>query len=382
MKKIFSKRLFRILLPVLVIVILASAVYAEWKLNPIDFELYNTDTIRYVKGTVRSVNVEQLEESRDMPQRKIGTQNITVELTEGEHKGELITFDNYLSNTHSVEVKKGTRIIVKCDMPEGVEPYYSVYQYDRGIGILVCVLIFLVLICAIGKVKGLRSAIALCASIVVICGLVIPEIYNGRPPVLITAAACVVITLITLILLNGFSRKTASAVVSTVVGLTLSVLFYYLLSAILRVNGYNAEEAETLIMISRSTGLRISGVLFSGIMLASLGAVMDTSMSIASALFEIKETNPGMTRGALMRSGVNIGGDMIGTMCQTLILAFVGSSLASLLVVVSYGTGFRQFFSSDYFVLELLQSLTGSLAIILTVPITSLVCSMISVKSK
>ncbi|MBQ4065339.1 MAG: YibE/F family protein [Clostridia bacterium] len=375
MKKLFSRITAKQLIPIIMIAVILLAVFMTWKLNPIDYELYKSDTISYVKAKVTAVNEERLQPSTDTPGRNVGDQSITVVFTEGDHKGESVTFNNILSSTHSVEVEVGTRIIVKCDRPEGVEPFFSVYQYDRSIGIVIAFAIFIAIICLVGHGKGLRAAIALLVSILVVAGALIPAIYNGLSPIAVTLAVCVAISSVTLVLMNGFSAKTAAAIVSTVIGLAASALLYAVIAGILTVTGYNLEETESLILISRNTGLVLAEILFSGILLSSLGAVMDTAMSIASALFELAENKPDIKKAELLRSGMNIGRDMIGTMCQTLVLAFVGSSVATLLVVVAYSTSFNRFMSSDFLALEVLQALTGSFAVILTVPITAFLCS-------
>ncbi len=370
----------KILIPIIMVILILLTVFAVWKTNPIDYNMYKNDTITYVKAKVVSVNSENIEESSDVPGRHVGVQNITVRFTQGDQKGESVTLDNHLSTTHSIEVTAGTRVIVKCDRPEGVTPYYSIYQYDRSAGIIVGLMIFLFLLVLVGKTKGLRAALALLISVLVIAGGLIPSVYNGHSPIIATLIACLIITAATLVLLNGFSKKTAVAVLATIIGLVSSALFYFLAAKLLSVTGYTLDETEELIIISRHTGLTISQILFSGILISSLGAVMDTAMSIASSLFEMVAANNKMKSSEIFRSGMNIGGDMIGTMCQTLILAFTGSSIAALLVIVSYGTKLNQFLYSDFLALEILQALTGSFAVVLAVPITSFICSVIHKK--
>ncbi len=375
MKIKFSKPNIKTLLPFILIALILVTVFVVWRTNPIDYQMYNNEGISYVKAKVTAVNSEALEESSDTPGRNVGIQNITVRFLEGKTKGESVTFDNRLSSVHSIEVRVGTRVVVKCDTPEGVAPYYSLYQYDRSVGTAAALVIFLIIICLVGRGKGLRAAIALAVSILTVAGALIPAIYNGHSPILVTLLVCMAITAVTLILLNGFSAKTWAAVISTMIGLLASALLYTIISEILTVTGYSLDDTEELILISRSTGLVIGEILFSGILLASLGAVMDTAMSIASSLFELAVNKPDIKRSELYRSGINIGRDMIGTMCQTLVLAFTGSSVATLLVVISYGTSVNQFLSSDFLATEVLQSLIGSFAVILTVPITAALCS-------
>lgn len=377
MKKQTKENLNLRILPAALILAVLIGVFVTWKLFPIGFEVVASEGVSYERAKVIAVNSESLEDSADIEGVKKGVQNITVRLTSGDLKGTEATFDNYLTATHSVEVSVGTRIIVKYDQIEGSAPYFNVYQYDRSVGIIIAFAVFALLICIVGRMKGLRAGVALLLSMFIIAFAVIPTIYNGVSPVLVSFIASVAIAAVTLTLLNGFSGKTFAAIVSTMIGLAASAGFYAIIARILSVTGANAEGAENLIMISRSTGLKISEVMFASILLASLGAVMDTAMSIASALFEIADNDPKLKGASLFRSGLNIGCDMIGTMCQTLVLAFTGSSLISLLVVVSYGTRFHQFLSSDFLACEILQALTGSFAVILTVPITALLCARI-----
>ena len=179
-------------------------------------------------------------------------------------------------------------------------------------------------------------------------------------------------------LLNGFSWKTLTAVVAIVIGVDLAALCFVLISALVHLVGYNITEAEDLIMVSQRTGLQLGQVLFAAVLISSLGAVMDITISIAAALFEMKDVQRELSPRKLFRSGIVIGRDMIGGMCQTLILAFVGSSLATLLVVISYGTRFDQFVSSDYLAVEVAQGIAGSMAVILAVPVTAALCALVA----
>ena len=107
---------------------------------------------------------------------------------------------------------------------------------------------------------------------------------------------------------------------------------------------------------------------------------MDMTMSVASSLFEMKRIHPELSQREIFRSGMEIGRDMIGTMCQTLVLAFAGTGIAALLVMISYGTTVNQLLSSDYVALELMNSLTGSMAVILAVPITAFISAAVMEK--
>ena len=147
-------------------------------------------------------------------------------------------------------------------------------------------------------------------------------------------------------------------------------------------NGFNLPEAEELVLRASDRGLRISGPFVSGILIALLGAVMDVAMSIASAGWELRELNPELPRKAIFRSGMNIGRDTMGTMANTLILAFVGSSLNTLLLFQIFDYPMIQIFNADSVAIEIIRGVAGTIGIILTVPLVALLSAEIMTAKK
>ena len=135
-------------------------------------------------------------------------------------------------------------------------------------------------------------------------------------------------------------------------------------------------------LISQETGLKIKDVLFAGVLISSLGAIMDTGMSIVSALYEVYTHNPGLNTRELFLSGIEMGKDMIGTMTNTLILAFTGSAFITLLVFLSYQVQVNQLFNSNYLTIEIAQGICGSFGIVITVPAASLITAAFLVRKK
>lgn len=365
MKK-FETIIIGVIISVVSIVILAIN-----NVFPNDYYIYDNETISYMKATVLSIESDNTIQSIDFGDWSLGTQELLVKFTSGELKGEEVLVRNNLSETQNVTVKEGSKIVVKADMPNNVTPYFSVYNYDRDISLIVVVILFICAMIFVAKIKGLKSVIGLMYSLFVIICFLLHAIYRGWSPIIVTIITVILISMISLLLLNGFCEKTYTSIIATITGVVISTILFMIMQSVLKLSGYHLDEAESLIMISRSTGLKIDEVFFSAVLISSLGAVIDTAMSIASAIYEIREVNPSIKRVELYKSGVSIGQDMIGTMCQTLILAFVGSSIATLLVLIAYGTQFNQFMSSNYIALEVVQAVAGSTAIIFTVPITA-----------
>lgn len=347
-----------------------------WNRNhPIRYSIYDSETISYDKGTVTAVLDEDLEREHEGSERFLGSQRIRVRMKNGKLKGQEIELDNILSTEHNIFLHAGDSVIIKADMPEGVEPFYSVYNYDRTGGIALITVIFLLMLILVGKTKGLRSALGIFFTLFFIIAGLLPMLYHGYSPILCCFLTILATAAVCLTLLTGLTKKTLVNLVCVLAGTGLVSLLYLLFTAVLKLSGYHFDEAEELLLISQNTGLRIGELLFVGVMIATLGAVMDMTMSISSPLFEMRELKPGITFKELAASGFRMGKDMSGTMSQTLILAFVGSSLTEILVLISYGVQFDQFLSSNYMAIEFLQGIIGGVSVIVSIPVTVLISS-------
>lgn len=339
-----------------------------------EYSRVNNSANYYISAKVTKVKSNTLTYDEKL-KLNLGQQNIEVEFLEGKHKGERVEINNYVTAVHNVVVKEGTKIIVNADEPENIEPYYTVYQYDRSFGMILFISILCLAVIFIGKGKGVKSIIGLAYSLYLIIYVLLPTVFSGYPPLLMTVLVIALSAVVTLLLLNGHSIKTYSAILSTISGVLLCSLCFYFMSFLLHIDGFSSEEAESLILISAETGLSIKDIMFAGILISSLGAIMDVAMSITSSLFEIRTHKPDITTKELFHSGLEIGKDMIGTMTNTLILAFAGSAFVSLLVLFSFNVDVKQLMNSNYITIEFAQGITGTLGIVLTVPIASMLCA-------
>ena len=136
------------------------------------------------------------------------------------------------------------------------------------------------------------------------------------------------------------------------------------------ITGYNVSDIETLMTLWNVLDIQVGSLLFSGLLISSLGAVMDVAMSIGSSMSEILAQNPSLGRRDLLRAGIRVGRDMMGTDSNTLILAFAGSSLSMLLLDYSYSLPYRQIINSNNIGIAVMQGLAGSFGVVLSVPIT------------
>jgi len=178
-------------------------------------------------------------------------------------------------------------------------------------------------------------------------------------------------------LLGGYQPKTIGASLGCVCGISFSAIFGSIASNITHISAYQMDEAEALILTMSNTNLRLEGLFLSGILIASIGAIMDTAMSVASAMDEIKIKKPEATMRELFFSGMKVGRDTTGTMANTLVLAFAGSSLNMMLLIYSYDVSYNQLMNTDFIVIELVRGIAGSMGVILTVPCVAIITAFV-----
>lgn len=330
-----------------------------------DFQSLVSNGISYQRGTVVQVLSQSLEES-PLGSGMLGSQELAVRLRDGSE----VQMTNYLTDTHNILAEEGSKVIICVDAPDGVEPYYTVYNYDRTSALVLIFAVFTLLMLLVGGKKGANAVLALAVSLLLIVRFTVPAIYRGGSPIAVGALTVFAATAVTLLLLHGATARALLAAGVTLAGEGTACLLFAVSSALLHIGGFQTDQAEGLLVVAQNTGLHLKTMLFAATMIASLGAVMDVAVSLLSALWELKRQ--GTQDGSqLFRSGMNIGKDMIGTMSNTLIFAFAGNALATMLSLTAYGVQSAQLLNSDYIALEIAQGLCGTGAVILTVPIAS-----------
>jgi uncharacterized membrane protein len=310
--------------------------------------------------------------------RRIGEQELEVTVLTGKHKGAVLETVNYVNAYYNVDARLGTRIIVRLDYNDAGELYVvSIPNYDRSRVLIIALFAFSILMVLVGGKRGARALFGLLFTLLNLWLILIPLVLKGVSPVLATILIAAYTSAGALLMLTGYTKKTLCALLGCVGGVVAAGIFAWIITILTPMNGFNMSEAEELVIRASDSPLKISGLLISGILLSALGALMDTSMSIVSALHEVYEQNPAISRQQIFRSGMNIGRDAMGTMANTLILAFVGSAFNLLILFQIYEYPLIQILNSDMIVIEILQGIAGSVGIIATTPLVSALCAMI-----
>ena len=310
---------------VVVVVCLAAFIIAADRLRVTDKEPIVT-TLGYSYENAKVIEV--VEDNLSPDGVRVGYQMLKVQLTSGEYKGEIVNATSAEGNLFGAVCKKGDSVVVHMSV-SGDSKNVSVYSKDRIVAVAAFVGIFLLLICIIGGKNGVKSVIGLVFTFVAIFMIYIPLIYRGFSPFWAAVIITIITTIVTMYLISGIAVKTLCAILGTVIGVLLAGLSAWLFGRVADIDGYNVSNIETLAYVGQITNIQIGGLLFSGILIASLGAVMDVAMSVSSAISEIHDKAPQLGCLELFKSGMNVGRDMMGTMSNTLILAFAGGSIIS-----------------------------------------------------
>ena len=338
--------------------------------------------VQYYSATVLDVVNEDLGPDNYTKEFTVGVQEIQVKLTDGPYKGEVHTFKNHISRLYNTIVQKNTDIIVGTYIHEGEILDLTVSSYQRHSVLGLLALIFCALVAWIGKLKGIKSLVSLFFTGVCVIYLMLPLLLSGMNPVLAAILIVFLSTFVTLWLVAGLNKKSITAMIGTLAGVLIAALVAYVFSGLAHLSGGTMQDTEALLYVSETSHLQVKGLLLAGILVASLGAVMDVAMSIASAMFELSSVNEKLSSKELIRSGMNVGTDMIGTMTNTLILALAGGSLSKVILIYAATISPLQLINLDVLGTELIQGIAGSIGIVITVPVTVLVAAFFCMKQK
>lgn len=328
----------------------------------------------YEKAVVTKITSDTLAPDPDYPYINIGKQYLDVKITSGENKGKIVSVINFVGRTDNKPVKVGTRLVVSS-YDDFISTIIVNYNREISIYILLFIFIFIFVVLFLGKSKGAKSLFSLVFTMICIFFIFIPLVIKGVNPIVSSIIIVILSTMVTMISLNGVTKKTFVASLSCILCTIVSGLIAYIFGKFNNISTFNTAELQDLLFVSTKTSLKVKDLLFAGILISSLGAIMDTTMSITSSIFEMKDINNNLSKSQLFISGMNIGKDIMGTMTNTLILAFTGSSINILIIYFMYNMPYIQLINIDLIVLEIVQGLSGGIAVILSIPITAFAAS-------
>ncbi|HSV32370.1 MAG TPA: YibE/F family protein, partial [Atribacteraceae bacterium] len=237
-------------------------------------------------------------------------------------------------------------------------------------------------ILVVGKWKGIKTIITLGLTALVLFWVILPLLLRGYEPIPVTVFGAVVIIVFDFLIIGGLNTKSLAAIVGTTSGIAVAGTLALWAGNSANLTGFSSQEAQMLFFADPPINIR--GLLFAGIIIGSLGAITDVGMSVASAASEVKKTDPSIDPLRLIRSAMNVGRDIMGTMANTLLLAYVGGATPLLLLLMSQGGGttWTKILNLDLVATEFVRGLTGSIGLVLSIPVTAVVAGFLMSRSR
>ena len=305
-------------------------------------ELYGTQGRSFEKARV----LEVLEDNEQESGQYVGQQKVLLVLDSGSRKGETVEAVSSSSYLYGAHCRPGMRVIAAVN-ESGEELYVTVYSQDRSLVLYGIVALFLISVWAIGGRQGLNSAIGLIFTFLCIIFMFIPMIYRGASPIGASMLVAALTTVVTMYLIGGRSTKTAAAILATILGVMLSGSLAAAFGRLAGISGYNVSD------IAVSSAVHVGGA-----------------------------RAPALGLKALFRSGIHVGRDMMGTMSNTLILAFTGTSINTLIFIYAYGYSLNQTINMYSIGIEIIQGISATLGVIFTVPDAAYINALLLKKRK
>lgn len=325
-------------------------------------------------GKVESISYEDVTDG--VQSENNVKQKVLVKILTGQFKDEEVELDNMLTSNPAYDIilNPGDRVILHVEAKNteilssnDVDFFIADIKRDNALWFFGG--LFTVLVMIIGKKKGVFSIVSILATVALIFFMLVPMILNGFCPIASAVLVGILSTVITIYLVAGFNSKSSSAVIGTSLSLIVAGALSLVAIYLAHLSGFAGEES--MFLYSTRPDLSFKGILSASMIIAALGALMDTGVSIASAINEIYETDKSLSTRQLFKSGMNVGRDVIGTMSNTLILVYLGSALP--LVLLSSNIDLQKFFNLNQVATEISSALIGSIAILACVPLTALI---------
>jgi uncharacterized membrane protein len=328
---------------------------------------------QFVAGRVISVGDSTVNKSLLNGTGMVSNQEqVIVEVLEGPLRGETVAVNNEITDNpaYNVNVTKGREVILSVVTEGGGKPEINIADYHRAPVILWLAAVFLAAFLFFGGKHGLKSLAGLVSSVLLIGLVLLPLSLRGFNPLLTAIFICLAATSASMFFIAGFSRKALAAVLGTVGGVVIAGIAAQIVIQMAPLTGLSSEEAQIL----RGSVLHqkpefYSGLLAAGMLIGALGVIMDVGVSISSAVAEVAKTGKTLNTKQLYDSGMNVGRDIMGTMTNTLILAYTGSALPLLLLASQISNS--KLLNLDLVATEIASALSGSLGLVCTIPMTA-----------
>lgn len=305
-------------------------------------------------------------------------ESLKIKILQGEHKSKLVEIERVITGhpVYDTVLNKSDEVLLRVESKGDRITCINLQEYARDKHLRYLVATFFILLIIIGGMRGFKASISLIITALAVVRIFLPFILKGYNPIHLAVITAASITIVTLTIIGGITKKTIAAIIGTIGGVYIAGMIAINIGSAARLSGFG-ENAHFLLEITGTLNINFQGILFAGMIIGSLGAIMDVGMSVASAVEEVKRANPGFGLISLTRAGMNVGRDIMGTMANTLILAYTGSAIPLLLVFMAVETPLIQIVNLDFISTEIVRALSSSIGLILATPLTAVFASLL-----
>lgn len=368
-----------IIVYILTILFSIGFIYFGNKYTSNDFDIFKNEINA---STYRAVVIEIKNENEYIHEENLyeGTNiSFLCKIISGDKKGEKVIANQPIDTYDAIQYKKvepHDKILINNIQNED-EITWLFSEYDRTNPIKYLFITFVLMLLFFGRKKGFNTIVSLVFTCIFIFYVFIPSVLSGLNIYVWSVITCLAIVTMNLIIVNGLDKKTAATMIGCIGGLIISGILAMIMDKTLNLTGMVDENAFYLSNMDLESKINLKAIIFAGILIGALGAVMDVSMSISSSLYEVNIKTKLNSKYEIIKSGINIGRDIMGTMTNTLILAYIGSSLSSALLLTMNNYNFTELLNREMVIVEILQALIGSIGILITIIITAIACSIL-----
>lgn len=334
---------------------------------------YKVDAVELVQDKIEIIEAKVLHvvsyEEEDIASTGIKdkSQKIEVEILEGDKKGNTLTIDN-----DYIMLEEGDKFFLyhSVDGISGREAY-SVKDIDRRPTILLFILLFVIVVLVFSGKQGVRSLLGLLGSFFVITYVLIPSLLKGYPPILTSIVVATIILFLAIYFTHGFNRISTVAFTGTVLAVVITGVLAFVGVTLARFTGVVTEESFYL-SLNTNGALDFTGLLLGGIMIGVLGVLDDIAVTQAAVVRELYSSASHLSHKDVYKKALGVGKEHVGALVNTLALAYTGASLPLLLLFSSANSNGFSVINQEIFATEIIRTIVGSIGLILTVPITTL----------
>lgn len=308
-----------------------------------------------------------------------GDQRCTIEILEGEHKGQQVEGMNLLTGKLEFDkmFKPGDEAWVLLELDSSNEVIFAnmvdYYRIDQQIFLIG---LFVILIIAFSGFTGVRTLLSFSFALFSIVKILIPCLLKGIPPLLVALMVGNLLTVITLLLVAGCNKKAYTAIISSMICSLMTCLLAVVFGDLFKMHGAVMDWSESLLYAGYQH-LDLTAIFQAGIYLACSGAILDLAIDISAALDEVIKNNPSVSRVNLIKSGLSIGKSVVGSQTTTLLLAYMGSYITILMVYMAQGTPLMSILNSQKVSSEILHTFVGCIGLVLVSPLTAIICGIV-----